>query len=385
MKKQIIARAVPKQSPKKKNRNKNNNNQDQIPGLMNLMHVDAAPAAMSSIMKTGKPVFKSEKDGGMRIVHHELFGGVTNAASAFANQQFKLQPGLSTSVSGGMFPWLSAIAARFERYKFHKLGIAYVTKAATSESGTVYIAPDYDSSDPQPGTESQIAAYQDSKSCSPWQNMFVPLDPKCLHPNSVPKFVRTGFVPFSDSTDFDAGSINIATVSGGSTNGIGKLYVFYDVSLYTPNLEDTTTAASVQQTAMYALNGGAQTITSATPTLILFDTEIVDGIGLPGFTAGVMTMPKGAWKITCGASFNFTVNEAFAGTMNIFQNGSGNGRSLRQFNLGANGTNVKQSLVTSDVIVTDSNDTISVSVTLTAATSTITVIDDTAHIIIEPA
>ncbi len=377
-------RAGPKRAPVKQRPKASNDN---VPGLANLFHVDAAPSAMSSVMQAGKPVFKSEKDGGMRIIHHELFGNVTNSASAFVNQQFKLQPGLSTSsaISGGMFPWLSAIAARFERYKFHKLGIAYVTKAATSESGTIYVAPDYDSADPQPGTEAQIAAYSDSKSCAPWQNMYVPLDPKCLHPNSVPKFVRSGFVPFSDSTDYDAGCINIATVSGGSTNGVGKLYVFYDISLYTPNLEDGTTAAAVEQTAMYALNGGAQTITSATPTLILFDTEIVDGIGLPGFTAGSMTMPKGAWKIICGASFNFTANEAFAGTMNIFQNGSGNGRSLRQFNLGANGTNVKQSLVTNDVIVTDENDTIAVSVTLTAATSTITVIDDTAHIIIQPA
>lgn len=46
-----------------------------------------------------------------------------------------------------MFPWLSAIAPGYERYRFKKLSFMYRSTAATTSSGLAYLAIDYDPGD----------------------------------------------------------------------------------------------------------------------------------------------------------------------------------------------------------------------------------------------
>lgn len=46
-----------------------------------------------------------------------------------------------------MFPWLAPLASGYEKYKFKRVSFLYRSTAATTSSGLVYTAIDYDPSD----------------------------------------------------------------------------------------------------------------------------------------------------------------------------------------------------------------------------------------------
>lgn len=46
-----------------------------------------------------------------------------------------------------MFPWLAALAAGYEKYRFRRLSYFYRSMAPTTANGLVYMAVDYDPSD----------------------------------------------------------------------------------------------------------------------------------------------------------------------------------------------------------------------------------------------
>lgn len=46
-----------------------------------------------------------------------------------------------------MFPWLAPLASGYEKYRFRKLSFLFRSTAATTSSGLVYTAIDYDPSD----------------------------------------------------------------------------------------------------------------------------------------------------------------------------------------------------------------------------------------------
>jgi len=166
-------------------------------------------------------------NGAVRVRHREFVADVKGTA-AFTAIKLAVNPGVSTS-----FPWLSALASRFERYKFSSLCFEYVPSCAVTVAGTVMAAFDTDASDAAPTTKAQLMAYQNATRSPPWAAW------KATFPrvsDFQDRFVRSSDPPIgTDVKMYDVANLFLATADAGTTT-IGEIYVEYDVVLLVPQL-----------------------------------------------------------------------------------------------------------------------------------------------------
>lgn len=191
-----------------------------------------APVAMGQRSKILNPKTIYSKNGDCRIKHREYLIDITSSTS-FHLTQYAINPGIPST-----FPWLCLIALRFESYKFNSLKFEFMTEAPTTTSGSVVLGIDYDPSDAAPTTKQQLMAYQSTVRSSAWA--------PCTHQSTVQNlskrdtyFTRSNSVVTPTELNlYDVGNLFVATQSQ-STGGItiGELWVEYDVTLMTPQLD----------------------------------------------------------------------------------------------------------------------------------------------------
>jgi len=174
--------------------------------------------------------------GGFIVRHREYIADIV-ASTAYTNQTFDINPGLS-----GSFPYLSQIAKAFEMYRMRGLvyefksmsSDAVLSSSASSALGTVAMATQYNSL--SAGFTNLIALENHEFSCAskPSMDFYHPVEcKKSLIPNSE-LYTRTGAVP--DNADirlYDLGQFNIATSGMQNATGvIGQLWCTYEVEFY---------------------------------------------------------------------------------------------------------------------------------------------------------
>lgn len=199
--------------------------------------MSSAPVAMSKVVRTPVPRrFDTLRNGDCHIVHREYISDIlasSGSPSVFGLTQYSINPGQSE-----MFPWLAAIAGRFESYRFASLRFDYETEAPSSLGGTLVLSVDYDASDAPPTSKQQALAYRNTVRSAPWTPCCHESDREDLaKQNSY--FVRPAGQPVgTDIKLYDVGNLNVIT-QGVTTAGAtcGELYVEYDVLLMTPVLE----------------------------------------------------------------------------------------------------------------------------------------------------
>ncbi len=178
----------------------------------------------------GPKVIRTDADS-CRIVHRELIASVTGTVAFTVAQSFPLNPGIATS-----FPWLSNEALGWERYRFNRLRFCYYTRTGTGVPGSVMMAPDYDAADPAPASEQAASSYHDCEEDAPWKDIVCTLSPKDLNGAEKEKYVRSGALAANqDIKTFDSGNLHLCTVDGTAVSW-GKLWVEYDVTLFTPQV-----------------------------------------------------------------------------------------------------------------------------------------------------
>lgn len=262
-----------------------------------------APAASAAQQRVIAPrITRSAR--GFRVQHREFVGNVSNTA-AYSVQQYSLNPGIAAT-----FPWLANQAVDWEQYTVHKLHAIFVTRAGTTEVGSVIIAPDYDAADAPPSSEQAITQMQDAVEDAPWKDQRCILDPKSMHPLGPRKFVRASPVA-GDIKTYDVGTLFVATV-GSSTNQIGKLWLDYDIEFFVPQNGEPVTSSP--RTCSLFLLHHTQAYTTGTPAVVEFDETIFDAMGVgSGLVGGVFTPPKGTYKLTA----NFSVRMGIAGDVSV--------------------------------------------------------------------
>lgn len=189
-----------------------------------------APVALGTVARVSRPNISHTKKGTCRVSHSELVGDVVGS-DAFTVVSYAVNSGLAS-----VFAWLSSLATNYESYKFRRLTFRYVTACATTQTGFIYLAMEYDPTDPVPTSEQQLATYDGCTFGSAWTN----------HTNSSSKlnlskrssyFVRAGTLATGvDLGLYDIGYLIIATVGNGGTPALGKLWVDYEVEFTTPQL-----------------------------------------------------------------------------------------------------------------------------------------------------
>jgi hypothetical protein len=244
------------------------------------------------------------------VTHHELITSVSGSSS-FSSARYESNPGISTT-----FPWLYALAQKYEKYRFRRLELVYIpSKAVVTTPGTVYLSVDYDPDDAAPSSEAAISTYETLASGRPFDEVRVRVD--LARVQNAKMKVRSG--PRAGSKLlYDPCSLLFGTVDMADGSAVGKLYVDYEIELISPQ----TAPASPLPVAfsMWTL-ASAQTFTSTVAATMIFDEEIVNGLGVTN-TNGSFALPEGLFKVQLNATFKDTSAEVLSAILQVYLDGS---------------------------------------------------------------
>jgi len=173
----------------------------------------------------------------IRIKHREylreVFGPVRLPGEPNVDE-IAVNPGLVSC-----FPWLSAIANRYESYTFHKLCLHYMPNCSSSTSGSVILSPDYDVSDGSPDSLAPLQSAPDSVRASVWAESRMDCTASLLRKGLKERYVRSASTVTTggDIRLYDAVKCFVATVNMTAAVSVGSLWIEYDVSLRTPTVD----------------------------------------------------------------------------------------------------------------------------------------------------
>lgn len=276
---------------------------------------EKAPVAQSTKNRTQHPEMEWARDGSScRIRHRERVGTTLGSVAFSVANTFAINPGLASS-----FPWLSAVAQRFESYRFERLDFEYKTKTATTTTGDVILALDYDAADAAPGSSIQAEGYAEAVSSAPWQDL-THCSGKVNLSKLRSRYVRSGPLDANlDIKTYDVGNMFVCTENQASAALIGYIYVSYDIVLMTPQLAlnyagliggavssgGTVSGANPLGTtaAVDAQAVGLSVNASSVVTFAFPGTYLISG-ALVGTTVSVLTLTAGT-----GAAVNVLVGD----------------------------------------------------------------------------
>jgi hypothetical protein len=234
----------------------------------------------SAILASPVPAMHSTIDEGVRVCHSEYIGDISSS-TAFTTLTFALNPGVAETM-----PWLSTMAAAFQKYRFNGLSFVLKSTSATALNstntalGVIAGATLYNPYDAAPSTKQamlNIAGVRDGK---PAENNIFPVECALQTSTFVNKLVRTGAVS-DDLAKYDMGNFILATSGSQAVAVVGELYVTYDVTLMAPIFSNAILSAHVSTASP----------TNALP-LGVSNSEDVDRIGV-SLSGTAITFPIG--------------------------------------------------------------------------------------------
>jgi hypothetical protein len=254
---------------------------------------------------------QSTRNGATRVKHREYVQDIDGSA-AYAVQSLSVNPGLPS-----LFPWLSRLASRYEKYRFHDLKFHYEVADATSGKGTFMCALDYDASDDLPSNKSVFMSYHGAVRSAPWQDVTFHSSRANM---SQQRFVRVGSKPTgTDIKLYDLGNFLLGRKGQVGSDMIGELYVEYDVELFVPTAESgcpsgkILSGGTVSKTAIFGTaatyvgalpcSASGSTVTFDQPGSFLFGLAPI-GTGLPNWPAPTGTASSQALSLTTSSSTN---------------------------------------------------------------------------------
>lgn len=230
------------------------------------------------------------------IVHHKEFLTDVLSSVAFTSQVFPLNPGLEAT-----FPWLSRVAQNFEEWLPRGIVLEYRTTssdtliAANPALGSVILATQYNSVNPDFVNKQQMENYEGAISCKPSVSMIHQVETKRSQTVMDEMYTRIGPIPANaDIRMYDLGKTQISVVGSQTTgNVIGELWVSYEIELRKPKIPGDP----IVDAARFSLLAG--TATGESPA-------IPGGTNAPsnqaGVAAGSGVIPFGGWLPTANST-----------------------------------------------------------------------------------
>lgn len=240
----------------------------------NSVSIRSAPVAKSTTIKRFNKPRMGVNNGNVMITHSEMFGHVTSLVNTYDCNHFVCNPG-----HVDLFPWLSGIANNFEKYKFHKLSVAFVSSVPTSIGGKVGLGIDYDSKDEKPHNRVDFFTLTHHTESAPWDNLYL----------DIPVKGGLKFIASDDSDEsrlINMGQILVMSDLVSAAQNLGDLIVSYTVELAEPQ------PASFGSTGVASAGGYASLEWFGKKDL----TYVSDSLG-----DGYFSIPSGSWSITLGA------------------------------------------------------------------------------------
>ncbi len=199
----------------------------------------------------GPRIAKSEYIG-------DVLGSTTFASIVFPGQldsRYALNPGLEPS-----FPWLSAVAANFESYRFHYLAVHYIPSTNLNAVGNLYMTPVVDATSPQ-----LVASKETLSEQFDTVDTNVKVGATCVFPlgrKTEPyrwRYVRTNVTDTQSLDTRDVGFFQFNRGINADTSIQGELWIEYDVELFNPKFRPSITRVEGGK----ILSGG--TVSAANP------------------------------------------------------------------------------------------------------------------------
>lgn len=213
---------------KRKNNNKvvvaNSKGKAKVPATMQV-----APAAVATKKKSIAPKVQFKQDGSCTVGHYEYMFDV-DAGSTGYTESVLINPQNSTA-----FTWLSALATRFEMYKFRKLIFHYKPSTGTDTAGWIVVGFDFDAYDAQTPVKSDMLAWKYSQKCAPWQSSSVNVSPDSRM--TTYRYCDSGVIGSRGDIRLDYLGRLTVLASTTSTLAIGEMYVEYVVEFRQPALK----------------------------------------------------------------------------------------------------------------------------------------------------
>lgn len=322
----------------------------------------SAAVATSNTMSTNRPRMRESAPGSRRVKHAEFISNVAGSV-AFTANKVTLNPGIAAT-----FPWLSTQAQGYEQYRFHSLRFEYVTRTSTSTVGSICLAPDYDADDLPPTTEVAVSSYMGAKESSAWTNSSIDLDATSMFPMGPRKYVRS-YAVSGDLKVYDAGNLFYCTTGFVGTDDVGKLWVYYDCELFIPQTMGYYTMKT--HSSLYARTGN-QTVVTATPEQVDFNSTILDGLGVGDFATFELNLPRGKYFGICRVCVSNTAAESTAATLRALLNGGpiAHAEAKSYADIPANGT---VEVVSVFIAESTGGDLLSIEITAQGASGTLTI------------
>jgi len=192
------------------------------------------------------------------------------------------------------------------------------------------------------------------------------------------RFVRSTNVA-GDIKTFDVGKLFVISNNETGTTAIGKLWFEYDFEFFIPQNSPSGSSTS-GVTSMY-LRAAVSTYSTGVAADFDMDAASFDPLGFGVDASGLYTPAAGIYRIAFQASFRDSSAELFAVQIVFNKNGSPitGALSNMQYTATASGA-MTQSL--EHIVTLNGTDTFSVSLTLTGAAGTLTVIANTSRLLI---
>jgi len=277
------------------NNNNNNNNSNRVNPKLSRKPKPrgSSPSENSvSIAYSNKQSFSKKGPRSERFCASEAIGAIAGSVAFSSANKYYLNPGMSAT-----FPWLSVQAQKWQQYRFRYLRFRYETRTSTTSAGSIIMSPDYNSLEAIPLTEAQATNTQDAVENAVWRpEISCTLDPGAMFPVGPRKLIRSQAVA-GDLSTYDAGRFFLCTIGMASTAVVGKLWVDYEVELFVPQ-NTSTIVAGPSTLSQYTIGPVGQVVTTATSTVVIFDSLIHDPLNIGPVSAGLFRPPAGCYHVT---------------------------------------------------------------------------------------
>lgn len=338
-----------------------------------------APVAMAT-ERTFAQAQVTTRGGVARVRHSELVGPIIGSVNYQNFDALIINPGLKS-----VFPWLSTIASSYEEYLFNNLYFVYEPTVSTGSPGFIMLSPNYDATSNTTGlTEQQISNTEGTQSFNVWTDSKMQFNIKTMNASTKRRYVRDCNVA-GDRKLYDAALLNVAASQAANGNQCGRLWVYYDVSLYIPRTAPTICQPSQTSSFVTLI---AQALVSNTLTPVVFNPATTPSSMNPlqiVWSGGntIFTLPKGCYRLIFTGILQDVANEASSGYFAYSVNGvlvtPGNvpnciGHSADY--VSPNGP-MKHDMIVTAVVSVSATDALSVNASITAGTGPRNVLNGT--------
>lgn len=275
--------------------------------------INSMPIAAAMDVEVQDPIITRSK-AGVTITHREFVQNVNSTINFTTSLEQEVNPGNAT-----LFPWLSSQAASYERYHFNFLRLKYIGRSPTTMGGSVLLIPIYDPKVQPPATEALATTFRGVVEFPPYSPMKV-LDFD-LSMSGGTKYVKK-YLQAGDIRTSDLGKFVLSTVGGANTtDGWGKLWVEYSVTLLSPITVPTTPQCSAVS-VFYAPANQAGIASGVNTAINLVSWHNGLDIPNPSGTSSII-LPAGSYFIMYEVMFSTSANTTIDGSFGVVVQGGG--------------------------------------------------------------